>query len=305
MIISSILPTFAMIALGSLLKRLGMIDDAFLRTSDRMVYFIFIPALLFWKIGAPSSDTGSGHLTMIAAVVCAVSCVAVLSVLYAYAAGVPRFYVGSFAQASFRFSSYVGIAVVLGAFGEEGVKHFGVIMGFVIPSINVMCVAILIWFSEHNYSAHERYRLIFRALLSNPLIWACVSGVVYSRLNLGFPPFLDRTLALMSSIAVPLALLSIGASLTFRRFGGNLRLSAVSQALKLVALPVMGYCLLRVWGVTGLEFQVAMVYFALPTSPHTYILSSQLDSDLDLASASIVLSTLLSTISLAVTLALV
>ncbi|MEW6351967.1 MAG: AEC family transporter [Thermodesulfobacteriota bacterium] len=305
MIISSILPTFTMIALGSLLKRLGLIDHAFLKTSDKIVYFIFFPALLFWKIGTPSGDGGTEHWSMIGAVLCAVSCVAVLSVVYAYAARVPRFYVGSFSQASFRFSTYVGIAVVLGAYGEEGVRQFGVVIGFVIPIINVMCVTILIWFSERNYSSRDRYRLVVQAMWSNPLIWACVAGVVYSRLNVGFPAFLDRTLALMSSIAVPLALLSIGASLTFGQLRGNLRQAAVSQALKLVLMPLIGYCLLRVWGITGLEFQVAMVYFALPTSPATYILSSQLDSDLDLASASIVLSTLLSTVSLAITLALV
>jgi len=50
--------------------------------------------------------------------------------------------------------------------------------------------------------------------------------------------------------------------------------------------------------VGGSTFQIAMIYFALPTSPQNYILSSQLNSDVDLATSAIVLSTVLSVVSL-------
>jgi len=45
-----------------------------------------------------------------------------------------------------------------------------------------------------------------------------------------------------------------------------------------------------------------MIYFTLPTSTALYILSSQLSSDTQLASAAIALSTMLSFISLSVAL---
>ncbi|MDQ1240461.1 MAG: malonate transporter, partial [Thermodesulfobacteriota bacterium] len=53
LIINSVLPIFAVIALGSFLKRVGWLDDAFIRASDRMIYYLFFPCLLFWKIGKP------------------------------------------------------------------------------------------------------------------------------------------------------------------------------------------------------------------------------------------------------------
>ncbi len=301
-ILNSILPTFAMIAMGSLMKRSGLIDDAFRRTSDRIVYFIFFPALLFWKIGTPEADSGPSNSNLIAAVICAVCCIAVLSVVVARVTKMPNTFVGSFFQASFRFNTYIGIAVVLTPLGAQGVRDLAVIVGFTIPCVNVLCVAILIWFSDRTYSSGERLALAVRAMLSNPLIWACASGVIYSHLKLGFPPALDKTLAMMASIAVPLALLSIGASLTFAGFGEYLRPAILSQLLKLIIFPAVGYMLVRAFGVTGPQFKVAMLFFALPTSPHTYILSSQLDSDLHLASSAIVLSTLLSVIALGVTL---
>jgi predicted permease len=47
-----------------------------------------------------------------------------------------------------------------------------------------------------------------------------------------------------------------------------------------------------------------MIYFTLPTSAALYVLSSQLDSDTDLASATIVMSTGMSFFSLSVALLL-
>ena len=60
----------------------------------------------------------------------------------------------------------------------------------------------------------------------------------------------------------------------------------------------MGYLFLKQLHITETAFQVAMIYFALPTSPQNYILSAQLDSDPDLATSAIVLSTMLSIFSL-------
>jgi predicted permease len=57
-------------------------------------------------------------------------------------------------------------------------------------------------------------------------------------------------------------------------------------------------------GVDGLDLQVGMIYFALPISPNTYVLASQLKSDTRLTSATIVLSTALSIVPLSIVLAL-
>jgi predicted permease len=60
--------------------------------------------------------------------------------------------------------------------------------------------------------------------------------------------------------------------------------------------------LMRWMGVGGLDLQIGMIYFALPVSPGTYVLASQLKSDTRLASTTIVLSTALSIFPLAIVL---
>jgi len=80
------------------------------------------------------------------------------------------------------------------------------------------------------------------------------------------------------------------------------KLSLVACIFKLLVLPAAGYLFLNTFAVSGVSFKVGMIYFALPTSTALYILSSQLSSDTQLASATIALSTILSFISLSVAL---
>jgi len=84
----------------------------------------------------------------------------------------------------------------------------------------------------------------------------------------------------------------------------HLRLSLVAAGFKLVLLPLFGYCFLTWFDVTGAAFRIGMIFFALPTSNALYVLSSQLNSDTQLASASIALSTILSFFPLSIALTL-
>jgi predicted permease len=146
--------------------------------------------------------------------------------------------------------------------------------------------------------------LVLKALLSNPLILGCVAGIFYANMLPAFPVFVDNTLRLTSLVTLPLALLSIGGSLTLGSFKTYARPSLAAAAVKLLILPVCGYLLMVVFDVGAAAMRVGMIYFALPTSTAIYVLSSQLNSDTRLASATIVVSTVLSMVSLTAVLAL-
>ena len=143
-----------------------------------------------------------------------------------------------------------------------------------------------------------------KALVSNPLILACVGGIVYANFWDGFPLFIDSTLKLSSIVALPLAMLSIGGALTLGTIKSHFTLSLIASIFKLLILPLAGYMFLTVFDVTGISLKIGLIYFTLPTSPALYILSSQLNSDTALASAAIALSTILSFFSLSVALLL-
>jgi malonate transporter len=301
-VLNNVLPVFALLALGKILMRSGLAGEAFFKTSDKLVYFIFFPALLFWKIGNAGPDLIM-PVGLILAVLFTITLTWLASLIYIRLAKVTPFQAGSFSQVSYRFNTYIGMAVVLGAFGEAGVAQFGIIISFSIPFLNVLVVGTLVWFSQADYTLGDKVKMLLRGLAVNPLILACLAGIAYARLGPPLHPFVNNTLSLLSSITLPMALLSIGASLALEKLRGRMQLSMVSCVLKLIFMPLVGYTLLKLMGVAPLSMSVAMVFFALPTATSAYILSTQMNSDADLAGASIVLSTLLSFISLSLSLA--
>jgi len=297
MILNNLFPVFALIGLGAWLKHLHLTGEQFLKASDRLVYFIFFPAMLFWKIGAsPSVDEGATDL--IAAAICTVGAVYLISAVFLKLFRVATFVAGSFSQSCYRFNTYVGMAVIMNALGETGVSRFGILIGFIIPIINVLAVSTLIWFSGRSIDNRERMRITLRALISNPLIIGCLAGMAYARFIGTFPVFIDNTFRLAAMVALPMALLSIGGTLTLKNLRAHLSHSMLGAAVKLLILPAIGFFFLRLFGASTLSFQVGMLFFALPTSPAIIVLSSQLNSSTEFASAAIVASTLLSFFSM-------
>lgn len=301
MVLDNLFPVFALLLFGHLLKRVGITHDAFLKTADKLIYYIFFPVLLFWKIGAAASDL-IGDPGLYKAAICAVVSVYVLSSLYIKLFKVPAYQAGSFSQSCYRFNTYIGMAVMLNALGEDGARQFSILIGLIIPIINILAVSTLSWYSEKKVSLPQRVGLTAKALISNPLIIACIVGIVYWKFIGGFPVFIDNTFRLASLVTLPLALFSIGGALTLGSMKNHFKLSLVASVFKLVILPLTGYLFLNAFNATGISFKVGMLYFTLPTSTASYILSSQLSSDTQLASAAIALSTLLSVISLTVAL---
>jgi predicted permease len=95
------------------------------------------------------------------------------------------------------------------------------------------------------------------------LIIACVTGIAYWKLIGGFPIFIDNTFRLAAFVTLPLALFSIGGTLTLGGMKNNLKLSLVACVFKLILLPITGYLFLKLFNATGISFKVGMIYFAL------------------------------------------
>ncbi len=300
-ILNAIFPIFTLLFLGSLLKHFNITNETFLKTSDKLVYFIFFPVMLFWKIGSSTPDKGTS-LNLCLASILAVLIVYLLSLFAIRLFHISSFQAGSFSQACYRFNTYIGMAIVMNVLGESGIRYFGILIGFVIPIINILAVSTLIWHSGEKRSFGQNLRVLLKALISNPLILGCAAGILFSRSQASFPIFIDNTFSLMTAVTMPLALISIGGSLTLTGLRHNTKFSLIASMLKILILPIIGFFLLKLFCVTGIPFKAGMIFFTLPTSTAIYVLSAQLNSDTQLASAAIMLSTLLSFISLSVAL---
>jgi malonate transporter and related proteins len=297
LVLSSLFPVFSLLLAGRLLKRLKLTNEMFLKVSDRLVYYIFFPVLLFWKIGGAGAD-GFMDWHLCTAAIVSIAVIYLVSALALKIFRISNYKAGTFSQSCYRFNTYIGMAIAYYAFGEAGLKHFGILIGFAIPFINILAVSTLVWYSGRATSSGRSLGIFFKEIGTNPLVLACAAGLAYSNIVGTFPVFMDNSFRLLSAAALPLALISIGGALTVKGLKGNLGISTLALVIKLLMLPLVGFFVLQQFQVTGLPFKVGMLFFTLPTSPAIYVLSSQLNSDTELASAAIALSTIFSFITL-------
>lgn len=302
-LLDSLFPIFILLSLGWILKRQRLTDTTFLQTADRLIYYIFFPLMLFWKIGGTSFDNGIDWNFCTASLSSLLAMFA-LSIAVIKLFRISDFQAGAFSQSCYRFNTYIGLAVILNSLGEEGVKYFGIMIGFAIPLVNFFAVSLLVWFSGREVNSRKRLSLAGRAMVSNPLILGCLAGVLYSRAVGNFPIFIDNSLQLASMITLPLALISVGGALTFSGVRGNFSVSLLASTLKLIVLPVIGVLSFYFFNVTGIAFKVGIIFFTLPPSTTIYVLSSRMNSDAELASSIIVISTILSFLPLSIALLL-
>jgi len=295
-ILNIVLPVFLVIALGTLLRRLELIDAAFLRQTNRLVYYVCLPLLLFYKIG--TADFGQNfNLALVAATIGAVATVFLLTYSWAALRGYPPAVRGVFSQGAFRGNiAYIGLAIALNAYGETGLTRAGILMGFLVPFLNLFAITALLW--PHRGSGNEHgTRFWLRQFLLNPLILASAAGILWSWLALPMPVLLERSLKISSSMALPLALIAIGGGFSLQKLRGDLSLTIAASAGKLLLLPLIALFFLRLLGVEGLDLGIGVLIAGTPAATANYIMAQELHGDAELAGSIVMLSTLASAVT--------
>lgn len=291
-----VLPVFLVIGLGVCLKLVGFVDSGFVMQLNRLVYFIALPALLFYKI-AEADFSASFNGVLLAGMLATVFLTFLFSYSYAALRGYTPEVRGSFCQGAFRGNiAYIGLAIVFNAYGEEGLAAAGILLGFMVPVFNFLAIVALLLPHRHN---EQQMGAVFwlRQFGYNPLIIASFAGVVWSFLQLPLPQVLDRTLAILTSMALPLALLAIGASFSLSRLRGDLSKALIATSIKIVWLPLFTAITLLFFGISGRDLAIGVIFAGTPTATAAYIMAQQMQGDAELSGSIIMLSTIFSIFS--------
>ncbi len=73
-------------------------------------------------------------------------------------------------------------------------------------------------------------------------------------------------------MSLPLALLSIGATFSFKKMRGDMSVALVSTFIKVLLLPLMVGALLFSLGIRGQELGIGVLFAGTPTATAAYIL---------------------------------
>jgi len=292
-ILTIVFPVFLVIGLGYGLKRLRLIDNDFLFQTNRLVYYVCLPLLLFYKIGSADFFANFNAPLVIGS---ALAIAAGFSISYVYAAlrRYPPQARGTFCQGSFRGNlAYVGLAIVFYAYGGEGLTRAGILMGFLVPVLNFF--AILALLMPHRKTATSQgWKLWVKQIALNPLIIASFAGILWSFFALPMPVVLDRTLQIATGMTLPLALVAIGGGFSLEKLKGDLVMAGFATGIKIIWLPLLATLILRYMGITGQDLAIGVLMAGTPTATATYIMAHQMKGDAELAGSIVMMSTLLS-----------
>ena len=115
-----LLPDFALIALGVALRRFGRLEDGFWAGVEKLVYFVFFPALLFHALArAPIDLSAAGPMFAVGLLTMAAGFA--LALLGRPLMGLGEMAFASRVQCAYRFNTYIGIAVAGTLNGAAGV----------------------------------------------------------------------------------------------------------------------------------------------------------------------------------------
>lgn len=287
-VLNSLLPICLIVATGYMFRHMKFPSTDFWPLADRFTYYVLMPALLVYKLSLAKLDlayTADLVLTTLLAII-SVLCVLILlnSLLH-----FERKAFTSIVQGGIRFNSYVFLAFVDTAYGDEGLVLAAIVMAFAIPFINILCISI---FAFYTRSGHFSFLAFLKTIIKNPLIGACFIGILINLSGGVLPLFTLKTLSLLSNAALPIGLLSVGVGLELRYLKAAKKELVVSSVAKLLLFPLLSYGIGILFGLSGMTLSIAVLFGAMPTAVSSYILARELGGDISLMASIITLQTL-------------
>lgn len=291
-IAATIIPIFTVVILGWLAHQKGFMPPEFLGPANRIVYYLAIPAMIFRALSKASlRDEFHGTVLFVT--------LAAVTLAYLTAWGIcnwgrvakPR--AGVFIQSAGHGNlGYIGLSVAFYYLGETGLVRASLMAGFIIILQNMLSIFAL----QAHQADHKAGggRGVLTAMLGNPVILSALAGILASALGVPIPLVIQRSLDILSGLALPTALLLIGASLSINAMRSYFLPVLGSVGIKLLVLPGVGLIFYRLFHVVPGDYLPGLILLASPTATVTYVLAREMRGDADFAVAAISASTLLS-----------
>jgi predicted permease len=292
-IATTIIPIFAVIILGWFVRIKGFIQPEFLDPANRLVYYLAIPAMIFHEISKASLRT-QFDVTVILITLLSVLAVFFVAWCVGFFWRIRSGELGTFIQASFHGNlGYIGLAVAYYSLGNDGFVRASIIAGFIMILQNLLAVVALQFNSDDASTSKNKQDVVLR-ILGNPVILSALAGILFSATGLKLPLVISRSLDILSGLALPMALILIGASLSFKLMQLRMLRILFSSFLKLILLPGVGIILYRLFDINLHNYLPGLILLASPTATLTYVMAKEMSGDPEFAVAALSTCTMLS-----------
>ncbi|MBO5912934.1 MAG: AEC family transporter [Clostridia bacterium] len=304
--IKAVLPIILMVALGYLIKRIGLVKQEHAKVLNKLVFRLFLPVMLFLNVYNIETIAGVGYgyigYAVIAAIVNFFICIPIVIAITKQ--NERR---GAILQSTFR-SNYalIGIPLAESLFGLEGAAVATLLSAAIIPVFNLLAVISLSIFRKDSQKISVKKIIV--DVVKNPLIISIFAGVfalvirmLFIKYSISFrlsdiePVF--KVLEYLSSVATPLALLVLGIQFEFSAISVMKKEIIIGVLIRTVVVPVLGlgiaYFLFKDI-FNGAHFATFVAVFATPVAVSSVPMVQEMDGDVALAGQLVIWTTLVS-----------
>jgi len=283
-------PILILMVLGWGLRKTAVIDAPFVSKANALVFKVALPALLFFSLAtSPPGEAFDLRLTLVGLG----GTLLLIGLLLMVGRLLPPDQRGVFVQGSYRGNlAILGVALAVATYGETVLPLVAVYIAAVTTLYNIVAV----WLLES--------RGALRQLARNPILLSIAAGATASWLNLPIPTVLENTGGYLASMALPIALLCIGASLDLQSLRTHGRAITLATFFKLIVSPLLLMGLGLAAGLRDEHLGILFFLAASPTATASYIMARQMTVHGALAAEIIAVTTALGVLSYTVGLAL-
>lgn len=279
-----------LIVIGYFTVKKGMFTKESLGSITSFLLYIVTPCLIVSSFLSAESGKLDGWTLLLAAVLPALSIVISIALSYLFFRREP-----SGRRRVLRFSmifcnvGFMGIPLVEGIVGSEGVLYGS----FFIAVFNIFC-----WTYGYVMMGGGKVRL--KALLLNPGVIGIVIGLPLYLLDVPVPALFVEPVELISALNTPLAMIVVGgyiAQVKLRAFVSDLAVYKMA-VLRLVVAPLLYLALVWLLRPDETLLMSTVIQAATPVAANCVLFAVQYDSDAELASKSVAVSTALSVVTI-------
>ena len=284
------LPIFFTMLLGLFFRRIGLMDEGFVKKMNQFVFVAALPALLFEDLSAvdfvEAWDTRFVLFCFFATLL-SIGLTVLLSFLLK-----DRSAQGEFVQASYRSSAAIlGIAFIQNIYGDAGMAPL-MIVGTV-PLYNVMAVVVLSFMKPDRGKLDRKLLLkTLKGIVTNPILLGIAAGLAWSALRLPVPVILEKTVHNVAVLATPLGLMAMGGSLEFKKALGQIRPAVAASLIKLVGLAALFLPIAVSTGFTQEKLVAILVMLGSATTVSCFVMAKNMGHEGTLTSSAVMLTTL-------------
>ena len=298
-------PIFALMVLGYLFRRIGLIDEKAASWMNKFVFKVALPVLVFKDLASQDfAGTWNGKFVLFCFVVTSVS-IAVIA-LFSKLVVKDKGKRGEFIQASYRSSAaLLGIAFIHNIYGEAASGMGPLMILGSVPLYNIFAVIVLMLTAQTGQEAdgdmtsgrasvQNRGGLIKKTLLgivTNPIIIGIIVGLLWSLIRIPQPKIFQTIVSNVAALATPLGLMSMGATFEFKKAVGDLKPALIAAFIKLFALAAIFLPIAVALGFAGEQIVAILVMLGSATTVSCYIMAKSMDHEGTLSSNVIMLTT--------------